>query len=125
VQEARSWFVFTPPRTFYERGLARIVKRAGAAGPTEIQSALATCCDMLDCPHDTRLAGLPRRAQHPAHRELHGILADSVQGLLAELTSALPPVLSSVPAKSDEDLAVAGSGSGELEPSRGRSERAM
>ena len=50
-------------------------------------------------------------------RGLHGIVADPVQGLLAELTLALPSVLSSAPAKSDEDLAVAGSGSGELEPS--------
>jgi hypothetical protein len=36
--------------------------------------------------HDTRLAGLSRPSQHSADREIHGAIADAVQGLLEEVS---------------------------------------
>lgn len=84
-------------------GFARMVERADPEANLGFKPVLicrGTTCGyaLANRGHDTRaLASLPWSQEHPAHRALHGTIADPVQGFLAviKLTRLLRGALGS------------------------------
>ena len=93
-QEPKSPFVFTSERgaPFSTAGFARMVERAGAEGLQGTSAHAQARLRLRAGQQGTRytgLAGVPRPPQHSAHRALYRTKSDALQGLLADLMSAL------------------------------------